>query len=71
MADLETATTDEIFDEISKRYPAAVLCLEVMGKVDSEDLRMWSYNHGSWATCIGLCERLKYRMLVKGNPNDE
>lgn len=62
--ELQFATTDEIVDELQRRYLSLVLItLETAkGKVNEQDEVMSSWYRGGWNACYGLVRRQAARM---------
>lgn len=71
MNGIELATTNELVEELSKRFPKGFLMLglsEAPGDVRKE--RFYSHYHGLTA-CIGMVERARLGLMQEAAGGDE
>lgn len=63
--DLETATVDEIMDELARRFPAVVLTYHAPEKNSNDACGVFMQSRGWKTTCIGLVDVHKAQLLVE------
>ena len=57
--DLSLITTEELVEEISKRFPAMVISILRDNKNDTD---IYSFVRGNYLTCIALADRIKFTL---------
>ena len=71
--DLETATHDELLDELERRYPSVLLVTERDALGRKSD-RMTEFNlcyRGPLSVAIGLAQRATHRLCVAASRGDD
>ena len=67
--DLSLVLTEDIYNELKKRYDAFILTTQATASKDKEDITI-SF-HGGKAVAIGLCDWTKEAILEKGREENE